>query len=503
SYQQEVIRAGLPDKQPKGTVWLQEIARADANSVNQDNKPDKTGKLALVVMHLGLANWLNGRMQRTLFVREHEGLAEEIARLNKVNGFGDKKDAYGTVTEKQDGRVVDQRAILKLTSKPVYSDILKDVEKIQEGKTDYSQASQFLYHRKKMDGKYEPGSFKRDAEQMLANGKKEYGEVTSSSDIEILASLLCTVTPTPSTILDTWMSGYGFIGRILNGDDGNGNKDDNNKNPLAVLGSRWIITIEGQRLDINKDDFYRPMIGEWKAIETEGSKASKAKSGSIGVVFTEDKKAILLDGNPPEKAPFKMELRFEDEPKSILIKADKATLSEQKEGCRPYRVLSAYPNLGLVLVPGSKALEVAQFLKDEYANAFGKVRGRLPFHVGVLFFKYKHPIYLALDAAQRMVEGFEARARNNIETATVIDSVVDSCCAEKRQVSLAFKGRRDRSISFGVDRTVIKNSNNVDRHRPYFVLDEAPEGGARHPSFFKTFAFPPDKGERDAHLLPV
>lgn len=73
----------------------------------------------------------------------------------------------------------------------------------------------------------------------------------------------------------------------------------------------------------------------------------------------------------------------------------------------PFQVITASPNLFMAMVPADKALGVAERLQKTYAREFGKVQGRLPFHVGLAFMDDHYPMFAALDTARRLVETFD------------------------------------------------------------------------------------------------
>jgi hypothetical protein len=58
----------------------------------------------------------------------------------------------------------------------------------------------------------------------------------------------------------------------------------------------------------------------------------------------------------------------------------------------------------MALVPADKALEIVNDIKNKYELEMGKVRNRLPVHLGVVFADYKTPLRVILDAGQRMLK---------------------------------------------------------------------------------------------------
>lgn len=64
----------------------------------------------------------------------------------------------------------------------------------------------------------------------------------------------------------------------------------------------------------------------------------------------------------------------------------------------------AEPRTFMALVPADKALDILQAIKTKYEREMGKVRNRLPLHMGVVYFQRRTPLRTALDAGRRMLE---------------------------------------------------------------------------------------------------
>lgn len=62
------------------------------------------------------------------------------------------------------------------------------------------------------------------------------------------------------------------------------------------------------------------------------------------------------------------------------------------------------PRTFLALVPAEKALDVVGAIRAKYEREMGKVRNRLPLHLGLVFFHRRTPLRTALDAGRRMLK---------------------------------------------------------------------------------------------------
>jgi len=64
----------------------------------------------------------------------------------------------------------------------------------------------------------------------------------------------------------------------------------------------------------------------------------------------------------------------------------------------------AEPRTFMALVPADKALDVIAAIKTKYAREMGKVRNRLPLHLGAVYFHRRMPLAAAMDAGRRMLK---------------------------------------------------------------------------------------------------
>lgn len=76
----------------------------------------------------------------------------------------------------------------------------------------------------------------------------------------------------------------------------------------------------------------------------------------------------------------------------------------------------AEPRTFMALVPADKALDVVNAIKTKYEREMGKVRNRLPLHLGVVYFHRRTPLRAALDAGRRMLSYEGRKTQDNIWT---------------------------------------------------------------------------------------
>jgi hypothetical protein len=70
----------------------------------------------------------------------------------------------------------------------------------------------------------------------------------------------------------------------------------------------------------------------------------------------------------------------------------------------PLIPILAEPETFMILVPASEAMRTVNAIREKYETEMGKVRNRLPLHIGAVFARAATPIYAVLDAGRRMLK---------------------------------------------------------------------------------------------------
>lgn len=88
----------------------------------------------------------------------------------------------------------------------------------------------------------------------------------------------------------------------------------------------------------------------------------------------------------------------------------------------PYVPIYDFPDQFMVLVPAYDALEIAKKIVNAYEIHISKVRDRLPFHVGVIAFHRRTPLYVAMDAGRRIIDAFRTKTKTiNARVGSIAD----------------------------------------------------------------------------------
>ena len=163
-------------------------------------------------------------------------------------------------------------------------------------------------------------------------------------------------------------------------------------------------------------------------------------------------------------------------------------------GFIPAIPILAEPRTFMALLPANKALDIIKAIKEKYEREMGKVRNRLPLHLGIVFAHRRTPLRAVLDAGKRMLE---QKNLGEVDEWVVKDDVKprDDDLSEKAQklseknnqfkkwyeVQLQHKGLK-RKISWYVP-AVMGDGETDDHWYPYVFLDTTSEPSDRNRYF--------------------
>ncbi len=86
------------------------------------------------------------------------------------------------------------------------------------------------------------------------------------------------------------------------------------------------------------------------------------------------------------------------------IHVDEVKIEKDDDGYFPLIPILSAPATFMCIVPANKALCLAEVIKTKYAKEMGKVRDRLPLHLGIVFFQKYVPAGAVLDAGRRLLQ---------------------------------------------------------------------------------------------------
>ncbi len=267
------------------TIWIDEVA-------------DKNGRVALIVGKFDLTNWLNGKLVRSLAVRNPKNASNKTAdKVSKNPSFARLRRIWETTRNFWEGILDDAKENIKVDRR-LYLDV--EVQKENPGP----------YH----------------AYEIILKGVK----------IPVL-----------------WDKDQQKLWIIDN---------------LLYLASRWNMDLKNKSFDevFNgvKDEFER-LIGKTIEIYDSGGYGKEGRQVAT----------VRVKGVEEDSAAYSQVIPILTEPQVFMA-----------------------------LVPADRAMEIVEKIKTKYEREMGKVRNRLPLHLGVVFAHRMMPLRAILDAGKRMLE---------------------------------------------------------------------------------------------------
>lgn len=428
-----------PDKDGKGTLFIDEIL--------DDNR-----RAALIVTRFGLNDWLSGKMVRTLFVTEADGIKKEIENLNKVKSFTGKETHLKEYFDDQ-GNYYN------------YKRIFEDIDSYFEpdGTFKRAQNTAFLYNRRTNFKPDKKGirDIRADWAKLCASTSQE---INSPDKIDILLyNILCAKTPTPSTVLDIWETTKEFLDvipeRIL----------------TALFSEKNRLLLQTYKADLN----YRKYRG---TLDAEVSFEDGSKKKIEILLINNSNIEVINEIFPNSKEWANTKINIVDDQLQLTV-----TVTNPSKGSsfRPYRTISATPNLFMAIVPADSAVEISALIYQKYIEQFGKVMGRLPFSIGNIFFGRKMPMFVVLDAGKRMIANFDSLAKEPEKFILARDKKVTSSNCEF-YLKWETKSNTDKVLTWKLPHKLGNCAD--DYHHPYFIVDTAKDLSSERSTFFKTIA---------------
>jgi hypothetical protein len=137
----------------------------------------------------------------------------------------------------------------------------------------------------------------------------------------------------------------------------------------------------------------------------------------------------------------------------------------------------AEPRTFMALVPAEKSLDVIKMIQTKYEREMGKVRNRLPLHLGVIYFQRRTPLRSALDAGRQMLN---YKSPDNQQLWQVYSKSQGALPTEKKELANGTKQfdetitlkltQGDRSITWHIP-TKMGDGSTDDNWHPYVFLE--------------------------------
>lgn len=141
-----------------------------------------------------------------------------------------------------------------------------------------------------------------------------------------------------------------------------------------------------------------------KLITTDNLRYTAKQLGAKSEEYTSDEAAVefvrqhLLNQQVPIEEPTGY-----GSPNKLRGNLNISEITPEPIEYTPVIPILAEPRTFMALVPAEKSLEVIKAIKTKYEREMGKVRNRLPLHLGVVYFHRRTPLRAALDAGRQML----------------------------------------------------------------------------------------------------
>ena len=132
-------------------------------------------------------------------------------------------------------------------------------------------------------------------------------------------------------------------------------------------------------------------------------------------------------------------------------------VQEVRDSYIPLIPILAEPRTFMALVPADKALDVVRAIRTKYEREMGKVRNRLPLHLGVVFTDSHQPLRTIMDAGRRILR---QKAIGDVSKWRVVEDVVPQSGALPTEVSELSSGTQhfDKWYTVKLEHETIKRT---------------------------------------------
>lgn len=366
--------------------------RRDKESLFPSEIADKNKRLALIVAKFGLSQWLRGDMIWTLFVKESKSLKRDLESL----AFGriiDQK--IGEENKKRKKNIEDYLKVKGLTIPDIeysYDVIANHIDKIDRLEELQSPEKEFIEAISPQYLRYSHLGWK-EINQWIQEMKDFYRDILQNP-VDTY-NYFVTKNHTPSRLLNIWNTTREFLASLLTSED-----------IINLLPSfrRLQVTLDSPFTNLMENVIYEAVIF------SSGEKIELLRQEDRIYVIASQKDINVLD-KIKEWQGKDINILSSDYEKKTYQKERTAKIiavTQSDSSVHPYRTITASPDLFMAIVPADKAVKISTEIYDKYIKHFGKVAGRLPFSIGNIFFKRETPMFVVLNAGNKMVNTFNA-----------------------------------------------------------------------------------------------
>lgn len=351
---------------------LSEWLNSRENTIWTDEVADVNNRLALITLNFDLDKWLDGTMIGTIYSQSFEGWKNS----------GKWKNIQNTPIE------ANKNSVYKVVNKILR---LRDSGSKKES-------------AKLLDTFFEEniGLDKNSLDKHLSNIQERIGADNLTK--ENLATYLFTQNPSPARLYRIWRETEEFFELVVK------------EIKSELYSQRWkrirFKVAQAQNLQLKENT---PYIIKVKKLQPESILVLHTSNGQFYTIESLEK--FKSDNKTGEEAVREAlsngfeYLALEDEPNKNLLKEGE-NIKPSKEDIEveeyyPFIEITKSPLSLRLIVPALDSIKILELVIKLYNERFRKVIGKLPLNIGLLVSKRKFPLYVLLEAGERMLQGEE------------------------------------------------------------------------------------------------
>jgi CRISPR-associated Csx11 family protein len=396
--------------------------------------------VALLVLNFDLENWTNGKNVKSLFVRnpcdyrkeildlydyifyekfkeDFEGIHALIRNIKQLSQQYKTNSKIRIGIEKQFEQLETKNVILVKyllerieTMKSVKIDVHTIMDILENGLNN-GNLEEFIDEIKKIDDmkSLEEAIFLGGAQantvtnliwgrENLEFARDVFEKVNGDSDIDIIAKSgekfyqnIVLKNPSPSRLMRVWNNTREFF---------EGLDETICKESYEI--KRYSLAIRSP-LTIPQDTKAYELTIKSKSEEI----AAEGFFDSTGIHIVTPRATHFIENNHD------FEVEITDETWTLPTRTYTCTSNNSYATFRAYRSISISPDMFMFLISASKTPNILKKIKKEYMKVFGKVYGKLPLNISIVYFKRKMPFYTVLDSARRFLDRKETEKDTN------------------------------------------------------------------------------------------
>ncbi|NMC61166.1 MAG: CRISPR-associated protein Csx11 [Candidatus Methanofastidiosa archaeon] len=373
-------RCNICEERRKGR--LQDWFNNKENTIWTDEVADKNNRVTLLSLNFNLYKWLDGTMVRTIYSQTFE---------DWENGIKKGKDTIQLL------KAANIDTVIKSNKETVYS-LLDEV--INNSANDKKKPAQIL-NTFFQDINIAENQF----DEHITNIKNRIG--TDELTKENLAVYLFTQNPSPARLYRIWRETEEFFEVVVR-------EIKEKLYPHKWKRISFKVNVQNLKLKNSKKlEPNTPYIIKIKELEPETLLVLHASDGKFSTIESLEK-FRFKEKSGSDAIQDAIESGFywlaeEDEPnKNLLSDGHNAKGKNiEQEDYYPFIEITKSPLSLRLIVPAADAIKILDLIVKLYNQSFERAMGKLPLYVGLLVMKRKFPLYVLLDAAERLFHGQE------------------------------------------------------------------------------------------------